>query len=230
VEHIRIYSLALLTFLWLAHPAFAEPVALVLEKVGASIPEVEPFTEILSPMEIALPAESKLVFFHYPSCETVELRGSVVRFSEEEYEVAEGAHHVITEGPCPLKVHCSEERGCETAAIVLRGLEPNANDAEDPSGLSIQLSPHPTFLLVGTRGGDFNAIRVVKGRHVVLEATVHRQRFQWPTETAPLGENTEYELTFLPKSSVVDPVHVTLTVTVPSQDAPREKLVLLRID
>lgn len=230
VTQRSVSGLALLAFLLLGNPALAEPVALVLEKVGPSTPEVEPFTEILSPLEIALPANSTLVFFHYPTCHTVELVGGTVQFSEETYEVLKGTKDVITEGPCPLQVRCSEDRGCETAALVLRGLEADPSQTEGSSLHSIHLSPLPTFILVGKRASEFETVRVSQGPHVVLEEPLHGQQFQWPVGTAPLVEGTEYELTFIPKPVVADPFHVTLTVAIPTEDALRDEVVLLRID
>jgi len=230
LEQRMVWGLALLVFLWLAAMALAEPVALVLEKVGPSTPEVEPFTEILTLQQITLSAESKLVFFHYPSCHTVELVGGIVHFGEETYHVLKGTEDVIIEGPCPLTVRCSEDRGCETAGIVLRGLDANPNEPEDPSIPTLHLSPLPTFILVGKHAGVFEKVRVSKGPQLVFEGPLHGHWFQWPKGIAPLVEDTEYELTFIPKSSVADPFYVTLTVVISSHDALRDEVILLRID
>jgi hypothetical protein len=208
----------------------AEPVALVLEKVGASNPEVEPFTELSPPLRIALPTESKLVFFHYSSCETVQIHHSVVQFTEKEYEVVEGAKEVIREGPCPLLIRCSQEGGCETAAIVLRGLQANPHELANPVGSRIHLAPLPLFIVVGKRAREFEKVLVSQGAHLVLEGPILDHRFQWPIESAPLMANTEYELTIIPRSTMVDPIHVTFTVTDPPEETHREEVVLLRID
>ena len=210
--------------------AFADPAALVLEMEGVSTPAVEPYTEIVAPTQITLSSGATLVFQHYQTCHIVTLTEGEVRISEKGYQVLSGTKEVVTEGSCPRKVRCSEERGCETAAVLLRSLGSQGSDVSWVPMELIPVSSQSTFVLVGKRGGDFGMVQVAKGPRMLREIPLEGRRFLWPREEAPLSGEAEYTLTFVPRSAEGIPFKVKLTVAKPLEGEPPNPIVLLRVD
>jgi len=210
--------------------AFAESAALVLEMEGTSTPAVEPYTEIVAPTQITLLSGATLVFQHYQTCHIVTVTAGEVRISKKGYQVLSGTKEVATEGSCPRKVRCSKEQGCETAAILLRSLSSKGSHVSWVPMELIPVSTQSTFVLVGKRGGDFGMVQVAKGPRMLREIPLAGRRFLWPRGEAPLIEEAEYTLTFVPRSTEGIPFKVNLTVALPLEGESPNPIVLLRVD
>ena len=184
-------SIALLVLLGDPSGAAAQNAsALVLEKTGTTVPEVQQYNEIAVGTTVSLQPGARLVFLHYQTCRTVTAVGSTVAFG--------GLTYTITGGSTPQEVQTSCPRtgrvGGENAGGVMRF-------HGGGQGLSFipRLSLSPTFALVGARADDFAAVRVSHGGTMLLEAPLSGRDFRWPAGTAPLVANTNYELVLVPK-------------------------------
>ena len=185
-------SIALLVLLGVPSGAAAQNAsALVLEKTGTTVPEVQPYSEIAIGTTVSLQPGARLVFLHYQTCRTVTAVGSTVAFGALTYTITGGSTPQEVQTSCPPR---TGRVGGENAGVVLRF-------HDDGQGLSFipRLSLSPTFALVGARADDFAAVRVSHGGTMLLEAPLSGRDFRWPAGTAPLVANTNYELVLVPK-------------------------------
>lgn len=189
-------SIALLA--WLGVPSGAEAQnasALVLEKTGATVPDVQPYTEIAVGSTVSLPPGARLVFLHYQTCRTVTAVGGTVAFGGLTYTITGGSRPVEVRTPCPPTVRLRGQS--EMAGVLMRSISPE-----------VKLSLLPSFVLVGARADDFATVRVSQGGTKVLESPLNGRAFGWPAGAAPLIANTDYELVLVPK--VEDKTKITL--------------------
>ncbi len=194
-------------------------VALVLEKSGASNPEVRPYTEIPVGKTISLSPGTRLTFQHYHTCRTVTVTGGAVSFEVKTYFVKGGSKDRETQTPCPKTV--TLKAGGETGGVLMRSMT-----SRNP----LTLSPHLSFVLVGKRANDFTTVQVNQGGKEVLKSPLDERHFQWPTETAPLSTGTEYELALIPAVAGAVPVKKKFRVQKSTPGQTIKGLLLIRID
>jgi hypothetical protein len=181
-------SIALLVLLGAPSGADAQNAsALVLEKTGTTVPEVQPYSEIAVGTTVSLQPGARLVFLHYQTCRTVTAVGSTVMFGGLTYTVTGGSTPKEVRTPCPPTVRLRGQS--EMAGVLMRSISPE-----------VRLSLSPAFVLVGARADDFAAVRVSQGDTRLLEAPLTGRGFRWPAGTAPLVANTDYELVLVPKA------------------------------
>ncbi len=208
-------SIALLVLLGVPSGANAQNAsALVLEKTGATVPEVQPYSEIAVGATVSLPPGARLVFLHYQTCRTVTAVGGTVAFGGLAYTITGGSRPQEVLTPCPPTVRL---RG-DTAGMVMRSISPE-----------VRLSPSPTFALVGARADDFAAVRVSQGGTTLLEAPLSGRGFHWPAGTAPLVANTDYELVLVPKAGGKTPVTLKFRTERGTSKVPGD-LTLISVD
>jgi hypothetical protein len=208
----------------------AEPVALVLEKSGKTIPDLQPYSEIQNNTGVALPAGGKLVFMHYRTCETVTVSGGAVKFSGQGFDLAGTASKSVVKGTCSRKVKCTSQGGCEMAGAMLRGGSTRGGEERLVRVESVAVSAYPTFLLIGKRGEDFASVRVAKEGKTILEAALEGRQFVWPSSAAPLVPDATYELTLMPRSKEGEPVTVKILTMVPDVKPDQGELLVLRVE
>jgi hypothetical protein len=192
--------------------------ALVLETRGGDLPHLSPYSEVPSGTTVVLPPGAKLVFLHYPTCRTVTVIGGTISFAEDTYTVKGGTTEAETRGQCPRIVKLSAEY--QMGGTLLRGKQ------DGP----LTLAPHPTFVLVGKRAGDFASVRVSQGGREVLAAPLDGRQFRWPSKAPPLSEDHQYELALVPRSAGAGPVTRRFKVQAPTPQSPSEALTLLKVE
>ena len=192
------------------------PSALVLEKSGASVPEIKPYSEIPVGTKISLPSGGRLVFLHYYTCQTVAVVGSTITFGAETYTITGGTKEREVRAPCPRTVIL--KAGGEVAGTLIRS---------GAAGGALGLTTSPTFVLVGPRADDFTAVRVSRGDKGVLEAPLEGRRFRWPIDAAPLAVDTEYELGLVPTVRGTVPVTMKFRTHSPAATPPGDGLTLI---
>ena len=195
------------------------PSALVLEKSGASVPEIKPYSEIPVSTTVSLKSGARLVFLHYHTCQTVTVVASTITFGAEAYTITGGKKESETRSPCPRTV--ALKAGGEMGGVLMRS---------GAAGTIAKFSRQPTFVLVGKRADDFASIQVLKDEKSLLEARLDGPRFRWPTNTPPLAGNTDYEMVLIPKVSGAAPVKMSFFVTVSTEAPASEAMVLLRVE
>lgn len=189
-------SIAVLALLWVPSGADAQNAsALVLEKTGATVPEVQPYSEIAVGATVSLQPGARLVFLHYQTCRTVTAVGGTVAFGGLNYTITGGSKPEEVRSPCPPMVRLRGQS--EMAGVLMRTISPE-----------VRLSISPTFALVGARADDFAAVRVSQGGTALLESPLTGRGFRWPAGMVPLVANTDYELVLVPKAG--DKTQVTL--------------------
>lgn len=203
--------------------AYALPAAaLVLEKTGASAPDVKPYTEIQVGNVIALTGKATLVFLHYGTCQTIAVVGGTITFSEQAYDVKDGVKEILPGGRCPQKVRLQARSGPQLGGAMFREVRPKL-------AAPLVVPPRPVFIMTGEHLSDFTSLKISKGDTVVLTAAIEGPTFRWPAE-APLADGHVYDLAFVPKASSEAAV-ITLKFTVRAPgDAKQDQLVVVTID
>lgn len=193
--------------------------ALVLETSGASVPAMQPYTEIPVNATVSLAPGAKLVFLHYHTCRTVGVVGGTIMFSAEAYTLTGGTKQLDVRSPCPgaVKLKTGGEVEVQVAGTLLRGGR-------------FTLPLQPAFVLVGVRAGDFASVRVSQEGQAVLEAPLDGRRFRWPAEAAPLVVDTEYELALVPTVAGGVPLTIRFKATAPASPPAGEALVLINVE
>lgn len=176
--------------------------ALVLEKSGASVPNVQAYSEVPVGTKVSLSDRARLVFLHYFTCRTVTVVGGTIAFGVEKYTLTGGKKEAETRSSCPRQV--ALKSGGEMAGIMLRSA---------PLGAIPQMLVRPSFVLVGRRAEDFAAVRVSEDDKRLLEVPLEGRRFQWPADAAPLSPEMDYELVLIPKVSGTPPVKTRFFVS-----------------
>src|SRR5436190_6705102 len=111
-------SIALLVLLGVPSGAAAQNAsALVLEKTGTTVPEVQPYSEIAIGTTVSLQPGARLVFLHYQTCRTVTAVGSTVAFGGLTYTITGGSTPQEVKTPCPPRTGRVDG---ESAGVVLR--------------------------------------------------------------------------------------------------------------
>ena len=211
-------SIALLVLLGVPSGAEAQNAsALVLEKTGATVPEVQPHNEIAVGTTVSLQPGARLVFLHYQTCRTVTAVGSTVEFGGLTYKVTGGSAPKEVATPCPPTVRLRGQS--EMAGVVMRSISPE-----------VRLSLSPAFVLVGARADDFAAVRVSQGGMTVLETPLNGRGFRWPAGAAPLVANTDYELVLVPKAGSKTQVSVKFRTERGTSPAAGDRLTLISVD
>jgi hypothetical protein len=211
-------SIALLVLLWVPSRADAQnPSALVLEKTGVTVPEVQPYSEIAVGVTVSLQPGARLVFLHYQTCRTVTAVGGTVVFGGLTYTITGGSKPEEVRTPCPPTVRLRGQG--EMAGVLLRTISPE-----------VRLSISPTFALVGARADDFAAVRVSHGGTTLLEAPLTGRGFRWPTGAAPLVANTDYELVLVPKAEGKARVTLKFRAERGTPTAAGDHLTLISVD
>ena len=211
-------SIAVLALLWVPSGADAQnPSALVLEKTGATVPEVQPYSEIAVGATVSLQPGARLVFLHYQTCRTVTAVGGTVAFGGLTYTITGGSKPEEVRSPCPPIVRLRGQG--EMAGVLMRTISPE-----------VRLSLSPTFALVGARADDFAAVRVSQGGTALLEAPLTGRGFRWPAGAAPLVANADYELVLVPKAGGKTQVTVKFRAERGTSTAAGDHLTLISVD
>ena len=211
-------SIAVLALLCVPSGADAQNAsALVLEKSGATTPEVQPYSEIAVGATVSLSSGARLVFLHYQTCRTVTVVGSKVAFGTYTYTITGGSKPEEVRTPCPPTVRLRGQG--EVAGTLMRSIVPG-----------VRLSLSPTFALVGERADDFAAVRVSRGGTRLLEAPLAGRGFRWPREAAPLVANADYELVLVPKAADKAGVTVKFRAEGEAPTAAGDQLTLISVD
>lgn len=199
--------------------AYAQaPSALVLEKSGASVPEIQPYSEIPSGTTISLRGNARLVFVHYNRCRTVAVVGGTIKFGTETYTITGGKKESEIRTPCPRQVALKAEG--EMAGVMLRSVFTN---------VMIKFSERPAFVLVGKRADDFSSLRVTQEDKTVLEAPLEGQHFRWPKDVPPLAAASGYEMVLNPKVPGAAPAKLRFFVEKPTE-ASVEGMILINAE
>lgn len=210
--------IALLVLLWVPSGADAQNAsALVLEKTGATVPEVQPYSEIAVGATVSLQPGARLVFLHYQTCRTVTAVGGAVAFGGLTYTITGGSKPEEVRTPCPPTVRLRGQG--EMAGVLMRSISPE-----------VRLSLSPTFVLVGARADDFAAVRVSQGGTTLLEAPLSGRGFRWPPGTAPLVANTDYELVLVPKAEGKTRITLKFRAERGTPTAAGDHLTLISVD
>ena len=211
-------GLALLVLLgWPSGAGAQNASALILEKTGTTVPEVQPYSEVAVGATVSLQASTRLVFIHYQTCRTVTVVGGTVVFGGLTYTITGGNKPEEVRTPCPPTVRVRGQG--ETAGVLMRTISPE-----------VRLSLSPNFALVGARADDFAAVRVSQGGAKLLEAPLSGRGFRWPAGTAPLVANTDYEMVLVPKAGGTTQVTVKFRAERGTSTASRDQLTLISVD
>ena len=191
--------------------------ALVLERTGVIVPDVQPYSEIAVGVTVTLQTGARLVFLHYQTCRTVTVVGGTVVFGGLNYTITGGGKPEEVRTPCPPTVRLRGQS--EMAGVLMRSISPE-----------VRMSTSPVFALVGGRADDFASVRVSQGGTILLEAPLAGRGFRWPAGTAPLVANTDYELVLVPKSDCKTRITLKFRAEGGASTAAGDRLTLISVD
>jgi len=194
------------------------PSALILEKSGATVPEIQPYSEIPVGTKISLSGGAKLVFLHYYTCQTVAVMGGTITFGVEKYTITGGKKESEMRTPCPRPL--ALKAGGEVAGVMLRSAFTN---------VMVKFSERPAFVLVGKRADDFSSLRVTQEDKTVLEAPLEGRHFRWPKDVPPLAAASGYEMVLNPKIFGQAPAKLRFFVEKPPE-ASVEGIILVNVE
>lgn len=216
---IQKFVLALLSlFICLFLPKIAlaqQASALVIEKSGASTPDVKPYSEIPAGTTVSLRSGARLVFLHYYKCQEVAVVGGTIRFSKDEYTITGGKKESEIRTPCPRQV--ALKSGGEMAGVMLRSAFTN---------VMVKFSERPAFVLVGKRADDFSSLRVTQEDKTVIEAPLEGRHFRWPKDAPPIAAASGYEMILNPKISGAAPAKLRFFVEKPTEASVEEMILI----
>lgn len=158
----------------------ATPAALVIDTTGTVEPLLATFTELASDAAITLQADAEIEFVHYPTCETVVVRGGRLKFTAERYLVQGGKVVSVERAECPKSVTLSGPS--QIAGLVLRS----------DSGKDLRVETQPFFVLVGRNADQIARIVVSHEEMVLLDGEVTDRTFRWPADKPPLEKSGLY--------------------------------------
>ena len=191
--------------------------ALVLERTGVIVPDVQPYSEIAVGVTVTLQTGARLVFLHYQTCRTVTAVGSTVAFGGLSYTITGGSKPEEVRSPCPPIIRMRGQG--EMAGVVMRTISPE-----------VRLSVLPVFALVGARADDFASVRVSQGGTMLVDAPLTGRGFRWPAGAAPLVANSDYELALVPKGMGKTQITVRFRAERATSTAAGDHLTLISVD
>lgn len=196
-------------------PAGTQPgVALALAITGTTDPVYEPFSEFAAGQRVHLGTEAEMEFLHYPSCETVTVKGGDLTFSEQRYTVRGGKITDVKRTKCPKTVALDGDP--QIGGVVLRSI---------PGPQVILLATRPAFVAVGVNRRGFRNVRIRQEGQIVFEGELVGRRFEWPSDRAPLDPDGNYTLELLSEEGRV------LAFAFRTEDRPGERpLTVVRLD
>lgn len=166
-----------------APPGARPMVALALDVQGATEPVYEPFTEFAAGQSVALKGDAQIEFLHYPSCETVVVKGGDLTFSEQRYTVRGGKVADVKRSSCPKTVALAGDG--QIGGVVLRSI---------PGPQVLSLATRPRFVIVGGKRSAYKRLRIRHEGQIVYESDLNGYRFAWPDARPPLDADGNYTL------------------------------------
>ena len=166
-------------------PSLAKgPVALATSVSGQTTPAIEAFSEFQSDTKLKLLADTEIEFVHYPTCQTVIVKGGRLSFSSERYFLKKGKILSTKRAKCPRTVALAG--ASQIGGLVLRGSSTNK---------SLKVSLNPTFVLVGDGTGSVEEISVSQDGKLIAEAMKPGRVFHWPENVPSLQKGQTYMVT-----------------------------------
>lgn len=167
----------------------AEAVGLVTKVSGTVRPAVNAFEEIHAGATLELPGKSSIEFLHYPSCESITVKGGKLYLTARSYNSRKG---VITREKrrCPRTLRIKGD--ARVAGIVMRTGSPK-----------LTLAAKPSLILTGSKRKLVTGIRFRLGNQLLLAARVEGPRYAWPEGKAALAAGSVYHLEVMSLTSVL---------------------------
>ena len=163
-----------------------ETAAVVLKVDGATTPPVPPFSVLEMQFPIKLGNNTIMKFRHFAKCQTVVVKGGVLDFDPNNYNLSGGKTISANRTGCMKKVSLSGSTGI--GGIKLRSGNP-----------SIRVTTRPTFILSGVQSDAFRAIQISKNGGIIFEANLNGRVFQYPSTEPDLEHGQPYRLELVPK-------------------------------
>lgn len=173
----------------IAPPGSRPMVALALDIRGATDPAFEPFAEFAAGQSVTLKDGAEIEFLHYPTCETVLVKGGELAFSEQRYTARGGKVADVKRSKCPKTVSLGSDT--QIGGVVLRSI---------PGPQILSLATRPGFVAVGGKRHAYRQVRVRKEGQILFEGALAGNRFEWPDGRPPLDVDGNYTLELLDAS------------------------------
>ncbi len=156
--------------------------AMVLDVLGLTAPQVEPFAMLNAGTRLVLEPSSELEFVHLSSCELVRIRGGVLTVRARGFTAAGGDVLMRTDEDCPKKARLRAET--RTTGIRFRSIN-QTRPVLFPERPSLVLPDGDVArLTISLKGGETTVIDVAVSGAVVA----------WPPSRPGLTRGREYVL------------------------------------
>jgi hypothetical protein len=173
-------------------PIFAveadEAVGLVTRVNGQISPSIDAFEEVHAGSSLVLTGAS-IEFLHYPSCESITVKGGKLFFSAQSYNSRDG---LVTREKrrCPRTLRLKGD--ARVAGVVMR------------AGLTkLSMAAKPSLVLTGANRKKVTGLRFSLGGQLLLAARVEGPHFDWPEGKAALKANITYHVELMDLQTVV---------------------------
>lgn len=159
------------------------PVALATSVTGKTTPAIDAFSELHSDTRLELLPDTEIEFVHYPTCQTVVVKGGRLSFSSERYFIRKGKILTTQRTKCPKTAVLAG--ASQIGGLVLRGTS---------GGRNLRVSPNPTFALVGNGANSVEKIAISLDGKMIAEAENPGRVFKWPDNIPPLQKGQAYKV------------------------------------
>jgi hypothetical protein len=160
--------------------AAGEAVGLVTKVSGTVTPAVKAFEELYAGSSLELAGSNSIEFLHYPSCESITVKGGKLFLSDQNYNSRDGVIQ-REKRRCPRTLRLKGD--ARVAGVVMR------------SGLSVLLlAAQPSLILTGSKRKRVTGLRFLLGNQLLLAARVEGPRYEWPKDKAALAAGNRYHL------------------------------------
>jgi hypothetical protein len=187
-----------------------EAVGLVTKVSGTVTPAVGAFEEVYAGSTLELAGHSSIEILHYPSCESITVKGGKLFLSAQSYNSRDGVIQ-REKRRCPRTLRLKGD--ARVAGVVMR------------SGLStLTLAAKPSLVLTGKNRKKVTGLRFQLGNQLLLAARVEGPRYDWPKDKAALAAGKTYHLEVMALHTVLRKIPFKI------DKAKRTPIVIIAID
>jgi hypothetical protein len=211
---VTVFATAIFALSFAGRSVAKEPVALATSVTGKVQPPIEAFSELQSDTKLQLDPNAEVEFVHYPSCQTILVKGGRLSFTTERFFLKGGLILSTKRAKCPKTVVLAG--ASQIGGLVLRG---------GLGGGDLRVGTNPTFVLVGKDTEAVEKISVSQDGKIIAEASNPGRAFDWPKDAPPLQRGQFYTVSVTVKGAT-EPK----TFKVESMGSGAGALTLIRLD
>lgn len=160
-----------------------EPRALIIDIIGFTEPQIDPFDELNDGASILLEATAEMAMTYYPTCEDIKIRGGRISIKGERMTLENSEVVGRTKGQCPGNVDLSPA-DLVNASVVTRTAVSKPTISTTPKLIGV----------VGKGAAKYTTISVYGPDGPVFEAPLKGRGAAWPEDAGELDPGKQYTI------------------------------------